>query len=64
MCPGPNRRAFATRSALVQHQRAVHGVRNEARRYVKADGVCLACQMTSGNASDAFVTYRDPPTHT
>ncbi|CAK0910629.1 unnamed protein product, partial [Prorocentrum cordatum] len=45
MCQGTHRRAFATRLGLVQHQRAVHGVRNEARRYVKADGVCPVCQI-------------------
>ncbi|CAK0880854.1 unnamed protein product [Prorocentrum cordatum] len=43
MCPGPNPPAFATRLGLVQHKRAVHGVRNEARRYVSADGVCPLC---------------------
>ncbi|CAK0793594.1 unnamed protein product [Prorocentrum cordatum] len=43
MCPGPNPPTFATRLGLVQHKRAVHSVRNEARRYVSADGVCPVC---------------------
>ncbi|CAK0869831.1 unnamed protein product [Prorocentrum cordatum] len=38
LCLGINRRAFATSLGLAQHQRAVHGARNEAGRYVKADG--------------------------
>ena len=36
--------AFATKKALMSHQRSKHGMKSNARLYADADGICAWCQ--------------------